>query len=475
MMSRRPHQSRPRRLSLLDATFLQIETRDTPMHVAALQVFQLPKNAPADFIKNVVETLRAPAQLARPWNLKLAPVPLARLAPAMVETNDIDMDYHVRHTCLPAPGGERELGELVSHLHSTILDRTRPLWTCHVIEGLENKRFALYTKIHHALTDGVRGMQLLSGALGTRPGANNWSPPWAASPATAAGSRNGRKTDPAERPRRPALWRWPGLVAGAVTPLMRRRAAHEPIRVPFEAPPSILNGRVTGARRVATQRLDLARVKAVAARTGASVNDVFLAICSSALRRHLADSGDLPDRSLIAGVPVSLRADVGDDESGNAVGFLWSVLGTELAQPLARLAAVRQSMQASKQHLQALPGAVRPLFTMMTLTPAIAVLLSGQGARLRPSMNVVISNVPGPAKPLYLGRARMEAIYPVSIPLQGLGLNITCLSYDGQFTVGFTGGRDSVPHLQRIAVYADEALSELESAASHAADLKEAT
>lgn len=462
------HPTRPRRLSLLDATFLQIETRDTPMHVAGLQVFRLPKNAPADFIKIVVQTLRGPEKLARPWSLKLAKVPLSRMAPAMVVADDIDMDYHVRHTCLPAPGGERELGELVSHLHSTTLDRSRPLWTCHVIEGLENNRFALYVKIHHALVDGVRGIHLVTRCLGDKPGKNNWTPAWADVEPSAVGKQKpGGKNK--KMPRRLSVLQWPRTLKDAYAPLLRRKSLDEPIRVPFEAPASVLNGPVTGARRVATQRLDLKRIKAVGKRTDASVNDLFLAICSTALRRHLQESDDLPDKSLIAGVPVSLRADSGDEESGNAVGFLWSALGTELSDPLERLRAIRNSMQASKQHLKNLPAPARAAYTMSTMLPAISVLLSGQGAKVKPSMNLVISNVPGPQHPLYLDRARLEAIYPVSIPVQGLGLNISCFSYDGQLTFGFTGCRDSLPHMQRLAVYAADALDELETAVGKAA------
>lgn len=453
---------RPRRLSPLDATFLQIETRDTPMHVAGLQVFQMPKNAPANFIKNVVQALRGPEKLARPWNLKLAQVPFSRLVPAMFETDDIDMDYHVRHTCLPAPGGERELGELVSHLHSTTLDRSRPLWTCHVIEGLEDNRFALYMKIHHALTDGVKGIHMLTRSLGSKPGKSNWTPPWA-DVEQPADEKPKKKIKSGKASPRLSPLQWPRVLGRAYTPLLRRKSQDEPIRVPFEAPASVLNGPVTGARRVATQRLDLKRIKAMSEQTGASVNDLFLAVCSGALRRHLQESGDLPDKPLIAGVPISLRGEAGDD-SGNAVGFLWAALATNLASPLERLKAIRKSMQASKNHLQNLPAAARAPYTMSTMLPAITVLLSGQGAKMKPSMNLVISNVPGPQYPLYLDRARLEAIYPVSIPIQGLGLNISCISYDGQLTFGFTGCRDSLPHMQRLAVYTGEALDELEAA-----------
>ena len=148
--------SAPKRLSILDASFLTMESRDTPMHVGALQIFSLPKNAPADFIKSIVQRYRAPSALGKPWNLKLADVPFSRLSPATEIASDVDFHYHVRHSALPDPGGERELGELISHLHSQPLDRSRPLWTCHIIEGLHDNRFAIYIKIHHALTDAHR-------------------------------------------------------------------------------------------------------------------------------------------------------------------------------------------------------------------------------------------------------------------------------------------------------------------------------
>lgn len=449
-----------RRLSLLDATFLTIETREAPMHVAGLQVYALPPDAPRDFVKNVVRTLRAPGSLAPPFNLKLADVPFSRMAPAVRKDPAIDLEYHVRHSALPDPGGERELGELVSHLHGQMLDRSRPLWTCHVIEGLEGRRFALYVKIHHALVDGQRAMKLLTRCLGTAPGIDNWQAPWAE---RAAPPKEERRAPPAtSQPAAIAALEWPRVMARALTPLLRRQPAAEPIRRPFEAPRSVLNGPVTNARRVATQRLDLQRVKAVAKRYGASVNDVFLALCGAALRRHLLDSDTLPDASLIAGVPVSLRDEHSPADAGNAVGFLWAVLGTDLSDAGARLQAIRASMNASKRHLQDLPASARMAFTTLTMAPAIAVLVSGLGARLRPPMNVVISNVPGPAQPLFLGSARLEGMYPVSIPFQGLGLNITCVSYAGKLTVGITGSRDALPHLQRIAVYISDALEELE-------------
>lgn len=438
------------RMSLLDATFLRIETPESPMHVASLQIFEVPDGAPTGFVRDVVDAFRAPGPLSKPFGLTLATGPLAKIEPSLVPAVDVDLEYHVRHSALPAPGGERGLGELVSHLHGVALDRSRPLWTCHVIEGLENNRFAVYVKVHHALTDGVGGMRLMTQSLSTT-AAGAWTAPWQHVPAP----RSARATVAKSAS---------GSLLGTAVPLVRGfaglvRRTGEPVVRPFEAPTTPLNGPITAARRVATQQLDLAQVSAVAKATGTSVNDVFLAVCSAGLRRHLADYDLLPDRPLIAGVPVSLREP--GETGANAVGYLWAGLATDVADPQERLAAIHRSMQASKDHLKQLPPRARKVFTLATMAPVIGVLLTGVGATRRPPMNITISNVPGPRQPLFLNGARLEGFYPVSIAVQGQALNITCVTYDGKLNIGFTGCRDSLPHLQRIAVYAGEALDEL--------------
>ena len=449
--------STPRRLPALDAAFLSLERRETPMHVAALMICSLPAHAPASFVKTVVQRFRSPATVAPPWNLKLADVAFARLAPAVVEVSDLDYDYHVRHSALPQPGGERELGELVSHLHGVVLDRSRPLWTCHVIEGLQGNRFAIYLKIHHALTDGMRCLRMIERSLSPEPG-GGIRPPW-------EGTRD--RTRPASsEPRKGAeplsVREWARVLQRALLP----SGQHEPgdaARVrPFAGPRSLLNGPVTNARRVATQQLDLSRTKRLAKRAGVSLNDVFLAVCGAALRRHLDAQGGLPERSLIAAVPVSLRQE-GDESSANAVGFSWATLATDITDLRERLRVIHASTEAAKQYLRSIPAAARPLVTTMAATPAT--LIGSLGLTwLPPPMNLVISNVPGPASHLYLGEARVEAMYPIAIPMQGQVLNITCLSYAGQLNVGFTGSRDALPHLQRLSVYAQDAFDELEAA-----------
>jgi len=450
-------------MPLLDATFLTVETTETPMHVASLQIFQIPTGAPDSFVRDIVTEFRSPGPLTPPFGLKLAGGPLARITPALVAADDVDLEYHIRHTALPAPGGERELGELISHLHTVKLDRSRPLWTCHVIDGLERNRFAVYCKIHHALTDGVGGMRMMTQALATDPAGTSCAP-W--------------QYQPPQRDKRTAGSRGFGLasILGTGVSLGRggvsvgrgiaglsRLKGSEPVRLPFEgsAAPA-LNGRVTAARRVATQQLDLKRIKAVGERTDTSVNDVFLAICAGALRRHLVDSNLLPDKPLVAGVPVNLREP--GETGANAVGFVWASLATDVAEPAARLKAIHESMQAAKNQLHTMEPGARKVFALSMMAPVVGVIASGLADRVRPPMNVTISNVPGPREAMYLHGARLEAFYPVSATFQGLALNITCVTYDGQFNIGFTGSRDSLPHLQRIAVYASEALDELEAA-----------
>lgn len=353
----------PRRLSALDATFLRMETRDTPMHVGSLQIFSIPSGAPADFVKNIVHSYRSARPLCRPWNLKLVRVPLSAVLPAVIEVGYLDLDYHVRHTALPAPGGERELGELISHLHTQLLDRSRPLWTCHVIEGLANNRFAIYTKVHHALTDGVNGIRILGRALATLK-TGEWSAPWHVQIPRKSKRSNAPAKVSSSGSELVAQCR---SMAHAMGEMVFRKPGQEPVRRPFEAPRSALNTRVTAARRVATQQLDLARLRGVAKRSETSVNDVFLAICSAALRRHLNDVRALPKSSLIAAVPVSLRDESTPAVEGNAVGFIWGSLGTDVADPLARLRLIHASMQVAKDNVRNVPPAIRQMFTMLLM------------------------------------------------------------------------------------------------------------
>lgn len=451
-----------RRLSPLDATFLWLERGSMLGHVAGLQIFSIPADAPDDFMQKLVGDLRRPLNLDYPWNQKLQRSPLQRVAPAWVTDNDVDMDYHVRHLSLPRPGGERELGVMISRLHSLRLDRRRPLWECHIIEGLEGNRFALYTKIHHALVDGVTTVRLMSQCLSDTPKASV-TPPWALKSSEAASASTGVATSLLDVFRGsvgvlPQVGKAIGRVArSAIT-------GNEKLAVPFAAPASPLNVPTTIHRRFATQQFDLARIKAVGKATDTTINDVVMSLTSAALRRFLEEGGSLPKSSLTAAIPVSLRPADGDASAGNNAAIVLAGIASNVADPVLRLKTVHENMQNVKLHMSTLSASAMKAYTAAMLGPFFAQLLAGLSGRTRPFFNLIISNVPGPREALYMGGAKLEALYPVSNPFDGQALNVTCTSYAGTLNFGFTGCRDSLKHMQRIAVYTGEALDELEAA-----------
>jgi len=459
-----------KRLGTLDASWLAVESEDTPMHVATLQIFSLPDGAPDTFLRDMVNRMKETGDVAEPWNSKLAWSGfLGRLlAPSWKTDKDIDLDYHVRHSALPRPGGERELGILVSRLHSNPLDFDRPLWECHVIEGLENNRFALYTKMHHSMIDGISGVRLLQRVLTTDPDKRDMQPPWSVRPQHRRGSKSDSEASiPAafsqakealklQADLAPSLW-------GAVNRLLHSyRHPEDGLTAPFTGPVSKINHRVTGQRRFATQHYQIDRLKQVSQASGGSMNDIVLYLCGTALRRFLLEQNELPDIPLTAGIPVNIRP-ADDEGTGTQISFMIASLATDEADPLNRLQAIKSSTRRAKEHLQKLPKSALTQYTMLLMSPYILQLMSGLGGRMRPVFNVTISNVPGPQRTLYYEGAKLEAMYPVSLIAHGGALNITCLSYSGSLNFGFTGCRDTLPSMQKLAVYTGEALEELES------------
>ncbi|MBL8386546.1 MAG: wax ester/triacylglycerol synthase family O-acyltransferase [Burkholderiales bacterium] len=459
------------RLNPLDAAWVFTEARATPNHVGGLLQFRLPAGAPRDFLRRLMAEFRSHREFAAPWNRRLKYAFNKNPVPAWIEDHDIDLEYHVRHAALPWPGGERELGELVGRLHGTPIDLTRPPWECTIIEGLEGDRFALFIKMHHSLIDGVSGMKLLQRAMSADRRKSLDIPPFWSSGAPPAARRESAASVPtvtnalasAAQALTTQAQSVPQLVAAFGKMVKRVGNPGEGMVVPFSAPRSVLNGRVREKRRFATQQFAMERLRTLAAAAGGTLNDVVLAICAGALRRFLNGRGELPPASLTAGIPVSVRPK--DDEgTGNAISFIIANLGTDIEDPKARFAAIRSSVQHAKEHLQGLPRQAMLQYTMLLMAPTILTLLTGIGGRTRPMFNVTISNVPGPDKPLYFRGAELLATYPASIVTHGQALNITCQSYAGSMNFGFTGCHASLPSMQRLAVYAADALAELEGA-----------
>jgi WS/DGAT/MGAT family acyltransferase len=254
-----------------------------------------------------------------------------------------------------------------------------------------------------------------------------------------------------------------GATKIAIRTLMKVVNGEDDLVTTRQAPMSVLNGRIGRNRRFATAQLELARLRAVAKAAGGTLNDVVLALCSASLRRYLVERDALPTAPLVAMVPVSIRPK-DDPGGGNAVGAILASLATTLDDPAERLATIVASTTTAKQQLQGMSTASILQYSALLIAPMMLQMIPGAAGRLRPTFNVVISNVPGPEQPLYFRGARLEASYPMSIPIHGQALNITCNSYAGSVCFGFTGCRDTLPHMQRLAVYCAEALGELEHA-----------
>jgi diacylglycerol O-acyltransferase len=455
--------------------FLFAENRSQPMHVGGLQLFRKPEGAGRSFVKDLFEEMLTHDQ----------PAPLFGKRPTRsvstggqwfwTEDDQFDIEYHVRHSALPKPGRIRELLELCGRLHSTRLALERPLWELHVIEGLRDGRVAMYSKMHHALIDGVSSMRLMQSVLSTDPDRRDMAPTWSIE----HDRRRSRRTsdDSPSTPFRLPLDALRSALAigsdaaglpAALARTLSRGVRNETSAVSLYAPRTIINKRITGSRRFAAEDWPLERLQAIGSVTGTTLNDVVLAMCSGAMRSYLGELGALPDSSLVAMVPVGLKAKSSQSASasgGNAVGAVMVRLGTDESDPSDRLQGVHHSMATGKKALGTMTPAQILAMSALGLAPAVLAPMLKLDGLTRPPFNLIISNVPGPRQPLYFNGARMDGMYPLSIPIHGMGLNITCTSYAGNLGFGLTGCRRTVPHLQRLLTHLDDELVALETAA----------
>jgi diacylglycerol O-acyltransferase len=455
-------------MSPADSLFLMVETREHPMHVGGLQLFVPPEGADANDVRQIFQQMISVEDI-RPLFRRRARRSVTSLGMwGWEEDVDFDIEHHVRHTALPRPGRVLELLALCSRLHSNLLDRHRPLWEASLIEGLADGRFAMYLKMHHAVVDGVSALRLLQSGLSEDPDRRDMPPPWAR---LADGERPPRAARDQTQVLNDALhsaMNILGEAAGLPSALVKtvNRGIHEQTApLSFSAPKTMLNVPITGARRFAAQSWPMERIRRVGKAAEATVNDVVLAMCSGALRSYMLGLDALPESPLIAMVPVSLHVDDHHREGGNAIGVVMCNLGTHLDDPAARLAAINASMTDGKEAMAGMSAVQIMAMSALGMSPlAIAPLLGIQNM-LRPPFNLVISNVPGPRSPLYYNGARLDGLYPLSIPVDGQALNITCTSYSDELAFGLTGCRRSVPHLQRLLGHLDDELNALETAA----------
>ncbi len=451
-------------LSPSDQLFLWLEKRQQPMHVGGLQLFSFPEGASAKYVTELAESLRAYSCPQAPFDQHL----VSKFGQSYWETDThFDLEHHFRHEALPKPGRIRELLARVSAEHSNLMDRERPLWEVHLIEGVRGKRFALYSKMHHSMIDGMSGMRLCAKSLSTDPDARDLPPIWAMQPKK---SKHISKPSPTDLIS--SLAQFSGAAGKQLSTLPAvareiansvKKAKRDPNYVSvFQAPHCLLNEPITGSRRFAAQSYPIERIKRIGKAFNATVNDVVLAVCGSALRDYLISQHALPDQPLIAQVPVSIRQD--DSIGGNQIAMILANLGTHIADPSNRIEVIKASVNEAKQRFKQMTPAELLNYTALTMAPSALNILTGLAPKWQ-TFNVVISNVPGPKETLYWNGAKLEGMYPVSIPVDRVALNITLLSYVDQLEFGFTACRRTLPSMQRMLDYVENGIHELEVAA----------
>jgi WS/DGAT/MGAT family acyltransferase len=497
------------RLTGLDGAFLALESPTTHLHIMGAMVFD-PTDVEGGLgfrrIRSLVDE-RIP--LVPPFRMRMMEVPFGLQHPTLVEDPDFDLDYHVRRVSIPSPGGTPELRALVADLAGRPLDRSRPLWEFHVVEGLEAGRIGIVSKVHHAIIDGVSGAEVLAAffdlspdptprdlfggdpggrrrRLG-RPSSRTTVPDPAGIPDGGSGSDDPERSAgawappalPGELDRiRASLGGLPGQIDAVARTVARtvqtartvasrnRDTGRTAFPGLFQAPRTSINGAISPHRRVALADLSLAGIRRVSEVFGGTTNDIVLAVTAGALRAFFAARGEDPDTSLIALVPVSVRTEAEQTALGNRVSAVLVSLATGVADPVARLGRIRAGMQAAKEQERSVGPDVYSAWAEAAF-PAVATRLSRLVTNLRlfdhvsPVCNLVVSNVRGPDVPIYLAGARMTSLHPIGPIVEGIGVNVTVFSYLDSVHVGIQACWDLVPDVEVLGRAMEESLDEL--------------
>jgi WS/DGAT/MGAT family acyltransferase len=457
-----------RQLTSLDAQFLGVETSRTYGHVGGLAVYD-PSTAPGGKLEigDVCRLVSERLHLLPPFRWRLVQVPFGIDLPYWVEDPAFDLDFHIRESAVPPPGDDRRLAETVARIFARPLDRSRPLWELYLIQGLQDGRAALLTKLHHSMVDGVSGNEILGVLLDPSPEGREIPP----APGDGAGERVPGDLEMLGRgllgvPRQPLralrslptalpnLTDLPGANAFPAVPRLSRALAglrrEDPslLEVTTARPPkTCFNGRVGPHRRFAFGSLSLDTVKRIKNELGITVNDVVVAVCATAVRDWLLARDELPEEPLVAMIPVSVRTEEQAGTFGNRISTMIVPIPTNVEDPRERLMRAHEYLRGAKERHRALPA---DLLTDATsfIPPAVAARAARTTmdilGRTRPPLNLVISNVPGPREPLYCAGALLLAHYPVSVVIDGVGLNMTVMSYRDHLDFGIIADRDQV-------------------------------
>jgi diacylglycerol O-acyltransferase len=468
-------------LSGLDAAFLHLETPETPLHVGGLAMYELPPEYKGDFVEDVCKHIQNRLHLAPIFQRKLVNMPFDLANPVWVIDEHLDIEHHIRHVIVPPPASRAQVDRLVSRIHSSLLDRSRPLWEMYVLDGLPTPTDApkgtryvgLYSKFHHAGLDGMGGQVLMQAIMDTTPEPRAVRPPKIRRSsagdhfgvAELAGS--GVKHNLVQTVK--LVKTLPGLVMTARRTMRPAKVAEETKaaaeKTRWFAPRTPLNVAITNQRSFARFSIPISEVKEITAINKVSLNDVVMGISSEGMTRYLADMDCRPTSTLLAAVPVSLRPE-GNTDMTNQVSMARMSLASTIKDPIERLHAISgssQSVKAVMSEMKTMLPTDFPSIGAPWMFSALANVLAR--SRLANSMpafaNVVISNVPGPNITLYFAGAKQISTYPVSIPYHGMALNITLQGYNGWLDFGLIGCRRAMPDITELAKYMQAAHVEL--------------
>jgi diacylglycerol O-acyltransferase / wax synthase len=479
-----------RQLSSLDAQFLAVETPRTYGHVGSFAIYD-PSTAPGGEvgIEDLCRTVGERLHLLPPFRWRLVEVPFGIDLPYWIEDPDFDLDFHIRDSAVPPPGDDRRMAETVARIFARPLDRSRPLWELYLIHGLEGGRIGVLSKVHHSVVDGVSGNELLTVLLDESPEGREIERP----EETPEGDRAPSDVEMLGRgllglPRQPLralrsapkalpnLTDLPGANAFPAVPtiskglsrLRRALSAEEDEGIlevaTARAPKTRFNRRISAHRRFSFGSVSLDTVKAIKNELGITVNDVVVALCTSAVRDWLIERDELPEDPLLAMVPVSVRTEE-DDQFGNRISVMVVPIPTNEPDPRRRLMRTHELLQSAKERHNAIPASILTDATSF-IPPAVLARAARTTVeilgRTRPPINLVISNVPGPREPLYCAGAEMQSSYPVSAVVDGVGLNMTVFSYLDHLDFGIVGDREQVEDAWSLIDGVSGALDELE-------------
>lgn len=443
-----------KQLSGIDATFLYMETEQTPMHVAGLTLYDLPKGFKGSFHKHFTTFFKGRVHLIPIFEMKLAKAAFQMDHPGWVDAGALDFDYHITSAKLPKPGSRKQLEDLVAQLHATTLDRKKPLWQFTIIEGIEGRQAALYSKVHHAAVDGGAGMAITKALYDVTEEPREVEPPVAKEPMRKPSdlerailsisdvASNVMRQQMAMVENIPKMM---GQMADMVAPVLAGKVGLPQLL----APRTPFNVTVGSKRSYAARSISLKDVKGIAKATGTKLNDVVMAITSGATREYLTKRQELPDAALVAFVPISLR-EAGNTDSNNQVFGMNVPLATNYGKPLKRLQKIAQESGASKTMAGSIKDAAPKDFTILGAPTLLPGLMQFYGATkladyIPQPVNMCISNNAGPPFPLFCAGAKVTALYPVSIATHGVGLNVTVQSYLDHLDFGITADYKAMP------------------------------